>query len=113
MAKRPKTSEREFKACWRKLSAADRRFISALILVNEAVQKGRLRYHELSPQRERSLRRADRDTLFSIIVECLGILTKAPAMKRVHTAHQRRKTRMNGTAPAAAQRRRSKRVRGR
>lgn len=100
MAKRPNMSEREFQARWQKLPKADRQFISALILVNEAVADGRLRYHELSPQSERRLRRADRDTLFSIVAECVGILTNAPAMQRVGQIHQQRATRAHGTAPA-------------
>lgn len=108
MAKRSKMSEREFKTCWRDLPEADRRFVSALTLVNQAVDDGRLRYHELSPPMERCLRRADRNTLFSIIVECLGILTGAPAMHRVRKVHQKRAARVNGTVPAARRGKRSR-----
>ena len=108
MAKRSKMSEREFKTRWRELPEADRRFISTLALVNQAVDDGRLRYHELSPPMERNLRRADRNTLFSILTECLGILTNAPAMQRVRKVHQKRAARVNGTVPAARRGKRSR-----
>ncbi|MGD8454462.1 MAG: hypothetical protein PVJ57_21825 [Phycisphaerae bacterium] len=98
MARQLEISEREFKARWRKLPEADRQFVEAIVLVNRAVSDERLCYHELSPQRERSLRQADRDTVFSILTECLGILTNAPAMQRVRKARQQRGVaRVSGT----------------
>jgi hypothetical protein len=101
MAKRPKMTEEEFQARWRKLPEADRRFIGTLTLVNETLADGRLRYRSLPPLLERRLRQADRNTLFSIITECVGILTHAPAMQRIQRFHRRRATRANGSAPAA------------
>lgn len=111
MAKRFRISERTFKAQWRKLPKADRRFIEAVVLVNRAVSDERLCYHELSPQRERSLRQADRDTVFSILTECLGILTNAPAMQRIRKARRQRAAGSNGTAPATRRGIRSKQAR--
>ena len=83
MAKRPEMTKREFKKRWKNLPEADRQFIRALTLVSDAVGDRQLLYHKLPPTTERWLRRADRDTLFSIVIECLGLLTDAPAMQRI------------------------------
>ena len=89
MAKRPPIDEREFKALWKGLPESDRRFISAWIVISEAVGDKTLRYRELPPPLERVLHGVDRDTLFSVITECLGLLTGAPAMDRVKRTRRR------------------------
>lgn len=90
MAKRTKMTKRQVTEAWKGLTKADRRFLSAAIVINQAVGDEKLRYHELPARIERLLRRSDRNTLFSIITECLGLLTKAPAMDRVRAVHRQR-----------------------
>ena len=89
MAKRPRIDQKELKALWKGLPQSDRRFISAWIVMSEAVGDKTLRYRELPPPLERVLHGVDRDTLFSVITECLGLLTGAPAMDRVKRARRR------------------------
>ena len=90
MAKRPEMTKREFKKRWKNLPEADRQFIRALTLVSDAVGDRQLLYHKLPLTTERWLRRVDRDTLFSIVIECLGLLTDAPAMRRIRDAKRPR-----------------------
>ncbi|MGD8451607.1 MAG: hypothetical protein PVJ57_07285 [Phycisphaerae bacterium] len=89
MAKSPELDEDTFQAMWKTLPLSDKRFLGALILITEAVGDEKLRYHELPARLEHTLREADRDTLFSLIAECLGHLLNAPAMERVRRCHRR------------------------
>ena len=93
MAKRRGMNEQEYEATWEALPQSDKRFINTLILIMETIGDKTLRYHELPTRLERVVREADRDTLMSIIVECVGLLLGAPAMERVKQSHRRR----NGT----------------
>lgn len=90
---KPQMSQSEFKAVWRTTSRSDRRFISAMIVVTEALGLKGLRYELLTPSAERLLKSSDRKALFSIIAECIGLLTKAPALQRVKQAHRSRRAR--------------------
>ncbi len=119
MAKRRGNNQREWDAKWKALPQSDKRFINTLILIMETIGDKTLHYHELPTRLERTLRKADRDTLMSIIVECLGLLLKAPAMERIKQSHSRRgnrtpvrveaKKRIAG--PAVRPRRKAKRSR--
>ncbi|MGD8452701.1 MAG: hypothetical protein PVJ57_12855 [Phycisphaerae bacterium] len=91
MAKTPKLDEEAFRAMWKALPLSDKRFIGALIALTEVIGDEGLRYHELPAHLERTLQEANRDTLFSIIAECLGLLLNAPAMERVKQCHRRRR----------------------
>ena len=94
MAKRRPIDEKQLKTIWKGLARSDQRFISTLIVVTETIGDEKLRYHELPTRLERVLHKADRNTLFSVIVECVGLLLDAPAIQRVKQSHRRRR---NGT----------------
>lgn len=91
MAKRRPVNEDEFQTLWKKLPESDQRFLCALITVSEAVRDETLRYHELSTRVGKMVLAADRDTLFSVTVECLGRLFDAPALQRIKRGHRCRK----------------------
>ena len=88
MAKRREMSEDEFQEKWNNLPESDQRFIVAVDVVCQAVGDKTLRYHKLSSRAEKMLQTADRDTLFSITVECVGRLFDAPALRRVRSHHR-------------------------
>jgi hypothetical protein len=91
MSKKRELTDERVKA-WRKaLPAADRRFFRALLTIGQIVGDPSLHYAEPSAGLRRALQRADRNTLFSIIAECLYMLLDAPAMKVVKRFHRRRK----------------------
>jgi hypothetical protein len=79
-------------AWWKALPAADRRSFRALLTIGQIVGDRSLHYTEPSASLRRALAKADRNTLFSIIAECLYTLLDAPAMKIVKR-HQRRRKR--------------------
>jgi hypothetical protein len=119
MAKRRQIDETEFQTIWKGLPQSDKRFINALIVITETIGDETLRYHELPTRLERTLRKADRDTLFSVMVECVALLLDAPAMGRVKRSHRRRgngapartETKHRKTARAVLTRRGAKRSR--
>ncbi len=89
MVKARAMDERELRVLWKRLPKSDRQFISALIVISEAIGDEALRYHELPARLGHVLREADRDTLFSLVAESLGLLLDAPAMERVKRARRR------------------------
>jgi hypothetical protein len=86
-------SQREFKEVWRTTSRPDRKFISAMIVVAEALGLKGLRYGLLPRRVERLLKSCDRKMVFSILAECIGLLSRAPAMQRVKQIHRKRRAR--------------------
>ncbi len=90
MAKPRPIDEKELKTIWKGLPRSDKRFISTMIVVTATLGDEKLRYHALPTRLERVLHKADRNTLFSVIVECVGLLLDAPAMQRVKQSHRRR-----------------------
>jgi hypothetical protein len=102
MVERRGMNEEEFRAAWKRLPESDQRFINTLIVVTETIADEKLRYHELPTRLERRLRKADRDTLFSIVVECLGRLLGSPAMERIKEAHRRRNGQLLSQPPRCA-----------
>jgi hypothetical protein len=96
MSKKRELTDERVKA-WRKaLPAADRRFFRALLTIGQIVGDRSLHYAQPSAGLRRSLAKADRNTLFSIIAECLYMLLDAPAMKVVKRQHRRRKRAVGG-----------------
>ena len=89
MAKRRPIDQRQFKALWKGLPQSDKDFIDGMTLILEAIVDETLRYHELPPPLERVLHGADRDTLFSVLAESLGLLLDAPVMQRLERARRR------------------------
>ena len=92
MAKRTTMTEAEADTCWRKLPESDRQFIRAMLIVSETVGDRELRFREISPEIRSMLQRANRDTLFSIITESVGLLTQAPVMGRIRKSRARNDT---------------------
>ena len=91
MAKRRRSEEEDLQWVWETLPQSQKWFLVALMVVTEAVGDERLGYHKLPTRLERTLQEADRDTRFSVIVECLYLLLEAPAPERVKRAHRRRR----------------------
>ena len=91
MAKRRGSEEKSLQWAWAALPQSDKWFLVALMVITEVVGDERLGYHELPTPLERTLQEADRDTRFSVIVECLYLLLEAPALERVKRAHRRRR----------------------
>ena len=89
MVKPRPMDERKLRGLWKRLPKSDKQFISALIVISEAIGDEALRYHELPARLGHVLREADRDTLFSVVAESLGLLLGAPAMQRVKRARRR------------------------
>ncbi len=89
MAKRRSIDVKEFKTLWMGLPQSDKDFINALIVLSKSVGDETLCYRELPTRLERVLHGVDRDTLFSVVAECLGLLLGAPAMERVKRARRR------------------------
>ncbi len=101
MAKRRRIDQREFKALRKALPQSDKDFINGMLVILEAIVDETLRYEELPRPMERVLHAADRDTLFSVLTECLGLLLDAPVMERLKRARHR-----NGKpVPAKAEKR--------
>ncbi len=94
MAKRRPIDEKQPKTIWKGLPGSDQRFINSLIVVTETIGDEKMRYRELPTRLGRVLHKADRNTLFSVIVECVGLLLDAPAIQRVKQSHRRHR---NGT----------------
>jgi hypothetical protein len=96
MAKRHRITQKELDGIWKNLPEADRRFMGATVLLGEALGAHGLHYRMLSPAWMRRLDACDRQTLFTLQIECLGRLTGAPAIERVRRTHRLRKA---GLAP--------------
>jgi len=90
MAKRRGSEEKGLQSAWAALPQSDKWFVVALMVITEVIGDERLGYHELPTRLERTLHEADRDTRFSVIVECLYLLLEAPGLERVKRAHRRR-----------------------
>jgi hypothetical protein len=93
MSKKRELTDADAKAWWKALGAADRRFFRALLGVGNVIGDPSLHYAEPPPHLCRRLEKADRNTQFSVIAECLYLLLDAPAMEIVKRHHRRRKRR--------------------
>ena len=102
MAKPRRLNESECKAALDRLPANDRCFIGVLTMIMDAVGDEPLRYKTLPTPLERTFSEAGRDTLFSVIIEALGALLDAPALKRMKQERDRRR---NGSPPRSAAKR--------
>ncbi|MGD8450392.1 MAG: hypothetical protein PVJ57_01120 [Phycisphaerae bacterium] len=90
MADRWQFDEKEFKAWWNALPPPYRRVFHALILIRYAIAGKVPRYDEPPPWLGRTLRKADRDTLFGVIAECLHLMMDAPLINRGRRRPKRR-----------------------
>ena len=115
MAKRRIMGKKEFDSAWKAMAESDRRWISALILISEAIGDKKIRYRGPSASLRRSLRRLDRNTCYGVIAECLYLLLDAPVLERLKRLHRQReaKKRLSGAkkkkrVSAAKKKRRTK-----
>ena len=96
MAKRPKMNQQEFQAKWEKLHTSDQRFTHVLSVLTDVMETNGMSYYLLPAGVERTLQKADRNRLFSILVECLARLLGAPVLTRIKDSHRRRPRRRTG-----------------
>lgn len=110
MAERRTREEREILAQWKAAPKADRRFINTLFAVCEAAGGEELHYLGPPAAVEQALRGADRDTLFSLIAECLACLLNSSVLERVKQGRRsrRRSAGTNGKTGRAGGRSRAK-----
>lgn len=85
-----KMTEKEFKALWKTLPESDRRFFRTMVILQAAMKLKDLHYHLPPPELEERLQRYDCHMLFGILVECVTLLTRTPAVQRVKEWHRRR-----------------------
>lgn len=108
MAKRSRMTQKQLDQAWKAMPESDRRCICALILLSDAIGDDKLRYREPSPSRQRSLRKLDRNALFSLIAECLHLLLGAPLLERVKKDHRVRADKKKKRISAAKKKSRAK-----
>ena len=80
MAKRRKMGLREFAKVWKALPQSDQRFFSTLIIIVQALGYEKLHYHGTPRPLLRTLRKLDRNTVFS--VRALAYCPECPAACR-------------------------------
>ena len=90
MAKRRSMSKKESSDAWNALPESDRRFFDAFIILLKAIGDDKLRYREVPMPLQRTLHKLDRNTVFSVIAECLYLLLDAPLLERVKQGHRER-----------------------
>jgi hypothetical protein len=83
MAKRQETKEEDYLRDLGKLSQADRQFLLILTWVIAALGDPDLGRHKLPPRLEHTLRRLNRDELFSVMAECLSSLLRSSLLQRM------------------------------
>ena len=108
MPKRRRIGQKEVDAWWKDLPKSDQRFYGALMLLMDVIGDKKLRYCEPSASRQRSLRKLDRNTLFSVIAECLHLLLDAPMLEHVKKMHREREGKKKKRISAAKKKSRTK-----
>ena len=108
MAKRRRIGQKEVDAWWKELPKSDQRFYGALMLLMEFIGDKKLRYCEPSASRQRSLRKLDRNTLFSVICECLHLLLDASELERLKQGHRERAAKKKKRPSAVTKKSRAK-----
>ncbi|MCG8408859.1 MAG: hypothetical protein MI923_26945 [Phycisphaerales bacterium] len=83
-------TEKEFQGAWGALPEKDRRFLWTTIAISQIIDDPKLRYRELSARWNRALGQADRNTLGSIVVECVSRLIDNSVLPRVKKIHRQR-----------------------
>lgn len=101
-------SEEEFNERWKNLPESDRRFLVSMMQLADVLGDRELCFCEITPQVAYVLEQADRDTLFTIMTLCVGILTDAPVIERIARWHEQA-----GSVAKARTRRRSRTGKGR
>src|SRR5262245_42481354 len=97
-------TQKEFNKLWKTLPELDRRYFRTMIVIQDAMGLKDLHYHLPPAEIVERLVHYDQHTLFSILADCVGLLTGAPAMERVKDAH-RRMARARDSMPPAHRRR--------
>jgi hypothetical protein len=105
MPKKPAMTQKEFKSLWKTLPEADRRFFRTMIVIQDAMGLKDLHYRLLPPELEKRLIGYDCHMLFSILADCVGLLTSAPAMTYVKEFHRGQTVAESGPVDASGRRR--------
>lgn len=79
----------QWRAIWKQLPIADKRFMVSLSVLVDLIGDDSLRYCEPPAAVGRELRKLDRDRLFGTLSECIGLLIKTPFVQRAK--HHRRR----------------------
>jgi len=93
---------------WKGLSESDRRFYMGLFILTEAVGDKKLRYPKLPTPLHGSLLELDRNTLYSVMAECLFLLVDAPVSERVKWANREREAKKKKRISAPKKKSRTK-----
>lgn len=99
MAKRRRIDEKELADAWKDLRESDRRFFGALFILIQALRDENFRRRETPVPIQRTLNKLDRNTLYSVIAECMHLLLDAPELERIN---QRRRGRTAKKSLSAA-----------
>lgn len=84
-------TEKEFKKIWKSMPESDRRFFRSMVILQAAMGLKDLHYRLPPPELEKRLKRYDCHMLFSVLVECVSLLTRTPAVQWVKEQHRRRR----------------------
>ena len=98
MAKRRRIDEKELADAWKDLRESDRRFFGALFILIQALRDENFRRREAPPRLKRTLHKLERNTLYSVIAECMHLLLDAPELERVNQRHRGRTAKKNLSA---------------
>ena len=83
MAKRRRIGKKELADAWKDLRVSDRRFFGALFILIQALRDENFRRLEAPAPLRRSLHKLDRNTVYSVVAECMHLLLDAPELVRV------------------------------
>ena len=85
-----KMTQKQFRAFWKTLPEPERKFFRTMVVMQTALGLTDLHYTMPPPEMEQRLKRYDRNQLFSIVADCVSLLTRTPAIERVKEVHRRR-----------------------
>ncbi|MCH7592847.1 MAG: hypothetical protein IH989_08725 [Planctomycetes bacterium] len=88
MPKRKSVRLKRFTDAWNALPEIDRRFVSTLVVVQHTIGEETLSYGETPRALQRSLLELDRNTVLSVIIQCLYLLLDPSVLKRAKKAHR-------------------------
>ncbi len=106
MAKRRKTRLRKIREAWNALPEIDRRFVSTLVVLQHTIGEEKLTYRETPRPLQRLLLTFDRNTVLSVIIQCLYLLLDASVLKRAKKARRQRAAKKKKRVPAAKKKKR-------
>ncbi len=88
MAKRRNVRLKKFTEAWNALPEIDRRFVSTLVVVQHTIGEEKLSYSETPRALQHALLKLDRNTVLSVIIQCLYLLLDPSVLERAKKAHR-------------------------